>query len=181
MGNRLSRITTRTGDGGKTGLADGSRVDKDAPRMEAIGTVDELNSQIGFARALIAAGELAALQEALARVQRDLFDLGGVLSRPGAPLLTEAHVERLDALVAELNAPLSPLKEFILPGGSPASGAMHVARSLCRRAERRLISALEGEGEAGPFAVAYLNRLSDVLFIAARIVGQADGSEEQHW
>ena len=182
MGNRLSKIVTRTGDAGKTGLSDGSRVDKDTPRMEAIGTIDELNSQIGFARSLIAGNEdMDEVRSMLVLAQHDLFDLGSALSRPDADLLTQAHVDRIEASAERLNASLPALKEFILPGGSPAVGALHIARTICRRAERRLLSQLESDAQPGAFGLAYLNRLSDLLFIAARTVGASDGSGEHYW
>ncbi|WP_254813705.1 cob(I)yrinic acid a,c-diamide adenosyltransferase [Rhodovulum sp. ES.010] len=173
---------TRTGDAGKTGLSDGSRVDKDTPRMEAIGTIDELNSQIGFARSLIAGSEdMEDIRNMLVLAQHDLFDLGGALSLPGADLLTKAHIDRIEASAERLNAKLPALKEFILPGGSPAVGAFHVARTTCRRAERRLLSQLDCDPQPGAFGLAYLNRLSDLLFIMARTVGASDGSGEQYW
>lgn len=182
MGNRLSKIVTRTGDEGKTGLSDGSRVDKDTPRMEAIGTIDELSSQIGFAHSLVPDDEtLAPLRESLTLVQHDLFDLGRSLSRPGAELLSQAHVDRLDTIVEEMNAGLPPLKEFILPSGSTAIGAFHVARTVARRAERRLLSALEIDPQPGAYGIAYLNRLSDILFVAARTVARKEGSREVYW
>lgn len=179
MGHRLSKIVTRTGDTGTTSLSDGSRIDKDAPRMEAIGTVDELSSCIGFAQSLLP--EDHALREALSFVQHDLFDLGGALSHPDAVLLTMAHVGRLDALAEQLNEGLQPLKEFILPGGSMAISTLHMARTVARRAERRLISLLELEPQDGAQGMAYLNRLSDVLFIAARRVAQDTGQTEHLW
>ena len=182
MGNRLSKIITRTGDAGKTGLSDGSRVDKDTPRIEAIGTIDELNSQIGFASSLITeCEEIIEVRKTLTLSQHDLFDLGGALSRPGADLLSHAHVDRIEASAERLNHNLPNLKEFILPGGSRAVGALHVARAICRRAERRLLTQLDSEPQPGAFGVAYLNRLSDLLFIAARTVGASDGSGEQYW
>jgi len=182
MGHRLSKIVTRTGDAGKTGLSDGSRVDKDTPRIEAIGTVDELSSHIGFAQALMPAdARLEALQEALTLVQHDLFDLGGGLSQPGVELLSQAHVDRLDGIVEAMNADLPPLKEFILPGGSAAVGALHVARTIARRAERRLLRALAVDSQPGAFGQAYLNRLSDVLFVATRTVGRTEGNGEHYW
>ena len=182
MGNRLSKIVTRTGDAGKTGLSDGSRVDKDAPRIKAIGTVDELSSHIGFAQGLTSNNhDLIGLREALTLIQHDLFDLGGALSLPGVELLSQAHVDRLDDIVEMLNADLPPLKEFILPGGSAAVGAFHIARTVARRAERQLLSALETDPQPAAFGLAYLNRLSDVLFIAARTVARSEGTKEVYW
>ncbi|ODM42411.1 cob(I)yrinic acid a,c-diamide adenosyltransferase [Cereibacter johrii] len=182
MGNRLTKIVTRTGDTGTTGLSDGARVDKDAPRMEVIGTVDELSSQLGLAQALIAGSpQGAALGETLSLLQHDLFDLGGALSMPLAPLLSEAHVARLDDILEALNAELPPLKEFILPGGSAAIAALHVARCVARRAERRLVSLLADEPQDGASGLAYLNRLSDLLFVMARAVARQEGVAEHYW
>lgn len=182
MGHRLSRIVTRTGDTGTTGLSDGSRVDKDTPRMEVIGSIDELNSFIGFAQSQITSNEaIEPLIQTLLFIQHDLFDLGGGMSLPGKGLLSKAHVERLDTIVAQMNETLPPLKEFILPGGSPAVGTLHIARSICRRTERRLISAIQADPQPSQFAISYLNRLSDVLFIAARVVGRIEGSVESYW
>jgi len=172
MGNRLSKIVTRTGDDGTTGLTDGSRLRKDAPLVEAMGTVDELNSTLGFAESQQTD---AAIRGVLVAIQHDLFDLGGALSMPGHPVLTEGHIETLETLAADWNADLPPLKEFILPGGSAAVASLHVARTVCRRAERRLLS-LEDERTA--HAGIYLNRLSDLLFIAARV---ASGGNERYW
>ncbi len=172
MGHRLSRIVTRTGDDGTTGLSDGSRRRKDDALIEAIGTVDELNSVIGHAESL---QDNADLRAALVGIQHDLFDLGGALSMPGHTVLSEAHVSALEALVADWNADLPPLKEFILPGGSPAIAALHVARTVSRRAERRLLS-LDDERAAN--GRVYLNRLSDLLFVAARVVA---GGNERYW
>lgn len=177
MGHRLSRIVTRTGDDGTTGLSDGSRVSKTSPLMEAMGTVDELNSSIGFAESLLPPAA-QAVSEALALIQHDLFDLGGALSLPGHATLSDAHVARLEALVEDWNAHLPPLKEFILPGGSPAIGALHVARTVCRRAERRLLAVEEERVTGGRI---YLNRLSDLLFVAARTVSAAEGRAERVW
>lgn len=172
MGHRLSRIVTRTGDGGMTGLSDGSRLRKDAALVEAIGTVDELNSVVGFAESQQSQPKL---RDALVLIQHDLFDLGGALSMPGHPVLTVAHVAAVEALVAEWNAGLPPLKEFILPGGSPAVAALHMARTVCRRAERRVLS-LDDERTAN--GRIYLNRLSDLLFVAARLAAEG---QERSW
>lgn len=166
MGHRLSRIVTRTGDDGTTGLSDGSRLRKDSALIEAIGTVDELNSAVGFAESQ---QTLAEVSTALEAIQHDLFDLGGALSMPGHALLTEAHVEALEKTIAEWNAGLPPLKDFILPGGTPAMASLHMARTICRRAERRLLSLDEARTDGGRI---YLNRLSDLLFIAARMAAQ---------
>lgn len=172
MGNRLSKIVTCTGDNGTTGLTDGSRLRKDAPLIEAMGTVDELNSTIGFAESQQTD---AAIIEVLTGIQHDLFDLGGALSTPGNPVLTEEHVTILEKIVADWNADLPPLKEFILPGGSAAVASLHVARTVCRRAERRLLSLGDERAANG---LIYLNRLSDLLFIAARV---ASGGNERYW
>ncbi|MFQ6777217.1 cob(I)yrinic acid a,c-diamide adenosyltransferase [Cereibacter sphaeroides] len=182
MGNRLTKIVTRTGDTGTTGLSDGARVDKDAPRMEAVGTVDELSSQMGLAQAAISgAPDGTRLCETLSLLQHDLFDLGGALSMPLAPLLSEAHVARLDGILEALNAELPPLREFILPGGSAAIAALHVARCVARRAERRLVSLLADEPQDGAWGLAYLNRLSDLLFVMARTVARQEGVAEHYW
>ena len=168
MGNRLTKIYTRTGDGGTTGLADATRVAKDAPRIEAIGAVDELNSVIGM---LLAERLPRDLRDCLTGVQHDLFDLGGELSVPGHTLMTKAHVTRLERELDGLNAQVPPLKDFVLPGGSRAAGCAHVARAICRRAERRVVT-LSGSEPAPPFAVPYLNRLSDLLFVLARVLNR---------
>jgi cob(I)alamin adenosyltransferase len=177
MGHRLSRIVTRTGDDGTTGLGDGSRVAKDSARIDAIGAVDELNSTIGL---LLAESLPQAAAECLTSVQHDLFDLGGELSIPGHVTVTDAHVSGLEAAVERLNADLPPLKEFILPGGSRAAALAHVARTVCRRAERTLVrmAASEPVGEA---ARRYLNRLSDLLFVLARVFNRAAGQPDVLW
>jgi cob(I)alamin adenosyltransferase len=175
MANRLSRITTRTGDAGTTGLADGSRIAKNAPRIEAIGAVDELNSVLG----VLLAEELAPpVREGLIGVQHDLFDLGGELSRPGHDILSNAHVSRLEGLLESYNAALPALADFILPGGSRAAALAHVARTVCRSAERRVVAL---GTEAPPCAVRYLNRLSDLLFVAARVLNRAAGHDDVLW
>jgi cob(I)alamin adenosyltransferase len=177
MGHRLTRIYTRTGDGGTTGLADRSRLPKDAPRIEAIGAVDELNSAIG----LLLAEELPDTELAcLTAVQHDLFDLGGELSVPGHAIIGKAHVERLERDLDRCNAGLLPLKDFILPGGSRAAAVAHVARTVCRRAERRLVT-LSRRQKVAPSLLAYLNRLSDLLFVVARVLNRHAGRQDVLW
>ncbi|MCG2634174.1 MAG: cob(I)yrinic acid a,c-diamide adenosyltransferase [Gammaproteobacteria bacterium] len=176
-GNRLSKIYTRTGDGGTTGLGDGRRVDKDSARVEAYGTVDELNSQIGL---LLAQGLPEALAVILSGVQHDLFDLGGELCIPGMETLKGPRVEALELSLDQFNADLAPLKEFILPGGSTASALCHVARTVCRRAERRVVTLARAEA-VNPVVVEYLNRLSDLLFVLARVLNHEAGVEDLLW
>jgi cob(I)alamin adenosyltransferase len=174
MGNRLSKIYTRTGDQGDTGLGDGSRVNKDSLRVEAFGSVDELNSHIGL---LIAQTALPAeMRATLTEAQHELFDLGGELCIPGHSAIGDAQVARLEQALDALNADLPPLKEFILPGGNVAAATAHVARAVCRRAERRVVSLARSETLNAP-ALAYLNRLSDLLFVIARVLARADGGE----
>jgi cob(I)alamin adenosyltransferase len=177
MARRLTRIATRTGDDGSTGLADGSRLPKDDARLEAIGAVDELNSALG----LLLAEELTSrLRAALEPIQHDLLDLGGELSLPGHTLLDEGHVERLDRELEALNSKLPPLADFVLPGGTRAAAAAHLARTICRRAERRLVTL--GRREAfPPILLKYLNRLSDLLFVAARALNREAGGREGIW
>lgn len=177
MGHRLSRIVTRTGDKGTTGLGDGSRVAKDDPRIEAIGTVDELNSTVGVVLGEALPGDVRDL---LTDVQHDLFDLGGELSIPGHAAITDAHIARLEDAVERYNANLPMLKEFILPGGTRAAALAHVARTVCRRAERRLV-AMGSAGDAPAPARVYLNRLSDLLFILARSLNRAAGAPDILW
>jgi len=177
MGNRLSKIVTRTGDAGTTGLGDGSRVAKDSLRIEAIGAVDELNSTLG----LLLADELTPdIREGLLSVQHDLFDLGGELSIPGYSAVGDGQVEALEALVERLNAPLPPLKEFILPGGSRAASLAHVARTVCRRAERAIVALAAAESVSEP-SRRYVNRLSDLLFIMARSLNASSGNADVLW
>ncbi len=178
MGNRLSRIVTRTGDAGTTGLGDGSRVAKDDLRIEAIGTVDELNSAIGLLRAAPALP--ADVSRVLLRIQHDLFDLGGELSIPGAKMVGESHIDALEADVESFNATLPPLKEFILPGGGEATARCHLARTIARRAERRCWS-LTGTAEGGSPGLIYLNRLSDLLFVLARVLARHEQGAEVLW
>ena len=177
MSNRLTRIYTRTGDAGTTGLADGSRVAKDAPRIEAIGAVDELNSVLGV---LLTEALPDEVRSCLTDVQHDLFDLGGELSRPGHAIMTEAYVSRLEHSLDGFNKALPPLKDFILPGGSRAAALAHVARTVCRRAERRLVT-LDKKKSAPPCAVRYMNRLSDLLFVLARVLNRATGRGDVLW
>jgi cob(I)alamin adenosyltransferase len=174
MGNRLSKIYTRTGDTGDTGLGDGTRVPKDCPRVEAFGCVDELNSHIGL---LIAQAALPSnIRAVLTDVQHELFDLGGELCIPGHAAIKDAHVARLEQVLDALNADLPPLKEFILPGGNTAAATAHVARTVCRRAERRIVSLAHAETVNAP-VLGYLNRLSDLLFVIARVLARVDGGE----
>ena len=177
MGHRLSKITTRTGDKGDTGLGDGTRVPKDHPRVAAMGDVDELNSALG----VLLAEELPAdLRAALAPVQQDLLDLGGELSIPGHQLVKSERVQALEVQLERWNEKLQPLKEFILPGGSRAAAAAHLARTVCRRAERSVV-ALARQDKVSESARQYLNRLSDLLFVAGRILNQAAGVGDVQW
>ena len=178
MGNRLSKIYTRTGDDGSTGLGDGSRVAKENLRVEAYGTVDEANSTIGVV--LSVGGLPAAITRCLTEVQHDLFDLGGELCIPGHRIIEAAHVQRLETELDGFNEDLPPLKEFILPGGGPATAACHVARAVCRRAERRCWSLARIESVA-PEVLKYLNRLSDLLFVLARVLARHEHGSEVVW
>jgi len=177
MGNRLSKIYTRTGDQGSTGLGDGRRVDKDDARIEAIGAVDELNSALGL---LLTESLPDAVRDCLTQVQHALFDLGGELSIPGHTLLTADYATRLEQALDGFNADLPPLKEFILPGGNAAAATCHLARAICRRAERRTITLARNEAVSAA-ALIYLNRLSDLLFVIARVLARADGGSEVLW
>jgi cob(I)alamin adenosyltransferase len=177
MGNRLSRIYTRTGDDGTTGLGDGSRTQKDSLRVEAYGTVDELNSAVGV---LIAHLQDERLASVLLDVQHDLFDLGGELCIPATEIIGDRHTERVEKELDRLNAELPPLKDFILPGGSPSAAQAHLARTICRRAERRVIALARHEAVNEP-AIRYLNRLSDLLFVVARTIARASGVGEILW
>jgi len=177
MGNRLSKIYTRTGDDGSTGLGDGSRTEKDSLRVEAIGTVDELNSVIGV---LLCHNQPDAIQSALTNIQHSLFDIGGELCIPGSTIITADKVDALEELLDSLNANLAPLKEFILPGGNPAAAACHQARAVCRRAERRTHSLSKSE-TINPVSLKYLNRLSDLLFVMARHLNKEAGKPDVFW
>ena len=178
MGNRLSKIYTRTGDDGTTGLGDGTRVPKDSARVEAYGTVDELNSVLGVLLAV--AGLPAAVSVLLTQVQHELFDLGAELCIPGHSVITAAHVTRLEAALDEFNDPLPPLKEFILPGGGPGAAACHLGRTVARRAERRVWSLARVE-TVNPEVLRYLNRLSDLLFVLARVLARHESGSEVLW
>jgi cob(I)alamin adenosyltransferase len=173
MGHRLSKIYTRTGDDGTTGLGDGSRVPKDSLRLETIGTLDELNSHLGM---VVALGLVPELETPFNEIQQLLFDLGGELSVPGHQAIVSAHVDWLEVELDRLNDPLPRLKEFILPGGSVAAAACHVARTVCRRGERLLV-ALSRESEVRPEGLAFINRLSDFLFVACRVLARSGGGE----
>ena len=178
MGHRLSKIYTRTGDDGTTGLGDGSRVAKDCARVEAFGTVDEANSAIGI---VLAATTLPdAIRTCLTDVQHDFFELGGELCIPGHSAVNEATIERLENDLDGFNAALPRLKEFILPGGGPAAAACHLARAIVRRAERRVLSLASAE-EVRPEVVKYLNRLSDLLFVIARVLAREESGQEVLW
>jgi len=177
VGHRLSRIVTRTGDGGETGLGDGSRVGKDSERIEALGCVDELNSQLGLLLTDIAHDDIRAC---LLRIQNDLFDLGGELSIPGYEMLTEDQLLALEAWLEQYNAALAPLKEFIIPGGSRAAAQAHVVRTVCRRAERSLVR-LKAHDALPALGTRYLNRLSDLLFVLARVLNQRAGLPDVQW
>jgi cob(I)alamin adenosyltransferase len=177
MGNRLSAIATRTGDAGTTGLGDGTRVDKDHLRITALGDVDELNSFIG----LLATEDLPdPVRADLADIQHDLFDLGGELSIPGYSMIADKQVARLDARLAHYNADLPRLAEFILPGGSRAAAVAHVCRTVCRRAERALVS-LGKQEPINPGPRQYLNRLSDLMFVLARVLNRHAGGSDVQW
>jgi len=178
MGNRLSKIYTRTGDDGTTGLGDGTRVPKESLRVEAYGTVDEANSAIGV---VLAVPKLPApVARCLTEIQHDLFDLGGELCIPGHHMITPLHLERLEAALDGFNESLPPLREFVLPGGGPAAAGCHVARTVCRRAERRCWSLARVEAVA-PDALKYLNRLSDLLFVLARVLARHESGGEVLW
>ena len=177
MGNRLSKIATRTGDRGETGLGDGTRVAKDSARVQALGDIDELNSSIGV---LLAEKLPANPRQALLQVQHDLFDLGGEVCIPGHAMISEAQVLQLDALLEAYNRRLPPLKEFILPGGTRAAALAHLSRTICRRAERSLVALGRAE-PVGERARQYLNRLSDLLFVLGRTLNRAGRRGDVLW
>jgi cob(I)alamin adenosyltransferase len=177
MGHRLSKIVTRTGDQGTTGLATGERLAKSAPRVQALGEVDELNCTVGL---VLVQPLPPAIRAALAITQHELFDLGGELSMPGAALIKESYLLRLENELGALNETLPPLKEFILPGGNAPAAAAHLARAVARRAERALW-ALNAAEPLNPLAPQYLNRLSDYLFVCCRVLARQDGGQEVSW
>lgn len=177
MGNRLSKIYTRTGDDGTTGLGDGTRVAKDSARVNAYGTVDEANSCLGL---LLAADVPDDIRVLLTRVQHQLFDLGGELCIPGHAAIHDADIDALEARLDHYNDALPPLKDFILPGGGEAAARCHLARTVVRRAEREVVT-LSRHDAVRPEAVRYLNRLSDLLFVLARVLARASGHGEVLW
>ena len=177
MANRLSTIATRTGDDGTTGLGDGSRTAKDDVRIRSIGDVDELNSMIGL---LLTETLPPPVREDLISIQHDLFDLGGELCIPGFENMVPSQLARLDENLARYNADLPRLAEFILPGGSRSAAIAHLCRTICRRAERSVVS-LSADGGARPECRQYLNRLSDLMFVLARVLNRADGGSDALW
>ncbi|MDP1680889.1 MAG: cob(I)yrinic acid a,c-diamide adenosyltransferase [Burkholderiales bacterium] len=178
MGNRLSKIYTKTGDDGSTGLGDGMRVAKNSARIEAIGDIDELNSQLGL---LLTEKSLPdSMHITLTRIQHELFELGGELSIPNYVRISDAMVAQLEQELDAMNDALLPLKEFILPGGSRPTALCHVARAVCRRAERRLV-ALNLQEPVSPAAMKYLNRLSDLLFVMCRAISKELGVPDVLW
>ncbi|MGY0505980.1 cob(I)yrinic acid a,c-diamide adenosyltransferase [Luteimonas sp. e5] len=178
MGNRLSKIYTRTGDDGSTGLGDGSRTGKDSLRVEAYGTVDEANSCIGLV--LASPGIDAEIRRLLTSIQHQLFDLGGELCIPGHAAIDDEDVANLERALDRHNEALPPLKDFILPGGGEAAARCHLARTVVRRAERISV-ALSRQEEVRGQAIRYLNRLSDLLFVLSRVLARADGQGEVLW
>jgi len=177
MGNRLTKVYTRTGDQGSTGMADGSRRSKNDARVHCLGEVDELNTYIGMRLSLLEDGPI---QQLLFAVQHDLFDVGAELCQPGKLLITADYVAGLEASADSFNAELSELKEFILPGGSQAVASLQLARAVCRRVERSLVALDEAE-KVNPLTSQYINRLSDLLFILARAQSKTEGGGEVYW
>ena len=177
MGYRLTKIYTRKGDKGKTRLGDGTRVDKDNLRVESYGNVDELNSLIGL---LLTMGVSREIEQCLTEIQHDLFDLGGELSVPGYELLRPERVEFLEKVLDRLNGELEPLEEFILPGGTQPAAVCHLARTVCRRAERSLVTLSRSE-KVYETALSYLNRLSDLCFVMARSLNREAGKPDVLW
>lgn len=174
--NRISRVVTRSGDAGETGLADGSRWPKDAPVVAALGDLDELNAMIGVLRSRLAVDQFALLDT----VQQRLFDLGAELAVPGTSRLTDADVDEIELAVEELNKQLAPLREFVLPGGHPDAAFCHLCRTVARRAERTLVAAVRGQSHSAA-SLRWLNRLSDYLFVLARTLNRINASAEPQW
>ncbi len=177
MGHRLSKIYTRTGDKGTTGLGDGSRVAKNSLRITAIGEIDELNAVIGLLRCEKLPDDIQTL---LIDIQHDLFDLGGETCIPGASMISKAQVQKLEEALDRFNASLQPLKDFILPGGTRAAAQAHHARTVCRRAERALVTLSQTEN-VNESVQQYLNRLSDLLFVLGRVLNHAEGCGDVLW
>jgi len=177
MGNRLSKIYTRTGDDGTTGLGDGSRINKDSLRVEAMGDVDELNSVIGL---MMTETVPASLTSILTQIQHDLFNVGGEICIPNYVILKQARIDDLENAIDQLNSQLSPLKEFILPGGTKVAAYCHLARTVCRRAERKLVELHRNE-KVTDISLQYLNRLSDLLFVMCRIINKEAGVSDVLW
>ena len=177
MANRLSKIYTRTGDNGTTGLGDGTRVAKDSLRIEAMGDVDELNSVIGL---MLTETVPDILIDTLTQIQHDLFNLGGEICIPDYVILQQANIDNLEEAIDTLNDELAPLKEFILPGGTKAAAFCHLARTVCRRAERKLITLARDE-KVTEISLKYLNRLSDLLFVLCRIINKEAGVSDVLW
>ena len=177
MANRLSVIATRTGDDGTTGLGDGSRIPKDAPRIAAMGDVDELNSVIGL---LLTEDVPVDIRDDLLTIQHDLFDMGAELCIPGHTAVTQDQIAHLDARLAHYNSTLAPLREFILPGGTRGAAQAHIARTVCRRAERAVVALAAAESVNAPVRQ-YLNRLSDLMFVLARCINQHAGQQDTFW
>ncbi|MEX0623738.1 cob(I)yrinic acid a,c-diamide adenosyltransferase [Saccharospirillum sp.] len=179
MGNRLSKIYTRTGDAGDTGLGMQGRVAKDSGRIASMGDIDELNSLVGFL--MVCLGDHHSEYRMLSQIQHDLFDLGGELAMPGYELLEATLISDLEDHIDRINEHLPPLKNFILPGGNEAASRCHLARAACRRAERTMVAFNRQEPEGHLLAQQYLNRLSDLFFVLARQLARADGSQEVLW
>lgn len=177
MGNRLSKLATKTGDDGTTGIGGNQRMDKDSARIEAIGTIDELNAAIGMTLSQPLDKEI---HTALSEIQHRLFDLGGELAMPGYTLIEEKHIEQVDLWLEEFNQHLPPLKEFVLPKGNMATTCCHLARTICRRAERRIVTLARSE-EINDCGRIYLNRLSDLLFVFCRLCSRAEEHQEEMW
>ena len=177
MANRLSKIYTRTGDDGTTGLGDGTRVQKDSLRVDAMGDVDELNSVIGL---MLTEAVPDILIDLLTQVQHDLFNLGGEICIPDYVILSQANIDNLEEAIDTLNDDLAPLKEFILPGGTKAASFCHLARTVCRRAERKLITLARDE-KVTAISLKYLNRLSDLLFVLCRVINKEAGVPDVLW